>query len=48
MKKDKTQKKKSENNIDLDKEVKVIPITRVTEKEKKDYTNLVLTQTKSF
>ena len=29
-------------------EVKVIPINKITEKEKKDYTKLVLTQTKSF
>jgi len=48
MKKDKPQKNKSDNNIDLDKDVKVVPINRITEKEKIDYTNLVLTQTKSF
>ena len=29
-------------------EVKIIPINKITEKEKKDYTKLVLTQTKSF
>lgn len=32
----------------LSDEVKVIPINKITEKQKTDYTKLVLTQTKSF
>ena len=44
----KTDTKQSTNTEVFTDEVKVIPINKITEKEKKDYTKLVLTQTKSF